>query len=412
MVAVDNKLVRRRERRFARAITSGGWRGVPPGVNHGAPGRDSFCRNISQLPSRDANLVTTQTWGVTQRYVYSPYGSLIVLNADLSTPPVGTQPISDYLYQGMTLDAVTGLYYARNRNYSPSLGVWISQDPAVYINGANTYQMEMSEPVGGVDPGGLDYATSMLLGANNLSPGAAAGTVPTATQTATLAGGAGLATLQFVHGKTIVKMKGEWFVISGSNPDPLFRGKPTSVLYIAKMDNPKKIYRLDYGKIPARFGQPGELWHHNQEGVTKVLQLGVTDHSFGPGATKLGRAITLYKWGGRALFAAGVAGSLISIYEAQDKARAVVQQVGGWAGAWIGAEGGAYGGAAGGAAVGVWVDGIGAAPGATGGAIIGGLIGGATGFWSGERIATTLYDWAFSKLQEETWYVVKPCGSQ
>ncbi len=312
----------------------------------------------------------------------------------------------------MTLDAVTGLYYARNRNYSPSLGVWISQDPAVYINGANTYQMEMSEPVGGVDPGGLDYATSMLLGANNLSPGAAAGTVPTATQTATLAGGAGLATLQFVHGKTIVKMKGEWFVISGSNPDPLFRGKPTSVLYIAKMDNPKKIYRLDYGKIPARFGQPGELWHHNQEGVTKVLQLGVTDHSFGPGATKLGRAITLYKWGGRALFAAGVAGSLISIYEAQDKARAVVQQVGGWAGAWIGAEGGAYGGAAGGAAVGVWVDGIGAAPGATGGAIIGGLIGGATGFWSGERIATTLYDWAFSKLQEETWYVVKPCGSQ
>ena len=57
---------------------------------------------------------------------------------------------------GMTLDAVTGLYYARNRNYSPSLGVWISQDPADYINGANTYQMEMSGPVGSVDPLGLD----------------------------------------------------------------------------------------------------------------------------------------------------------------------------------------------------------------------------------------------------------------
>ncbi len=57
--------------------------------------------------------------------------------------------------QGMTLDAVTGLYYARNRNYSPSLGVWISQDPLQYVNGANTYQMEMSGPVGAVDPGGL-----------------------------------------------------------------------------------------------------------------------------------------------------------------------------------------------------------------------------------------------------------------
>ena len=123
---------------------------MPPGVNPGG----SFCRNISQLPSRDANLVTTQTWGVTQRYIYSPYGSMILLNADFSTPPSGTQPISDYLYQGMALDAVTGLYYARNRNHSPSLGVWILQDPLQYVNGANTYQMEMSGPVGSVDPGG------------------------------------------------------------------------------------------------------------------------------------------------------------------------------------------------------------------------------------------------------------------
>jgi RHS repeat-associated protein len=59
------------------------------------------------------------------------------------------------LYQGMTLDPVTGLYYARNRNYSPSLGRWINQDPAGYINGANTYQFVMSNPVGNVDPEGL-----------------------------------------------------------------------------------------------------------------------------------------------------------------------------------------------------------------------------------------------------------------
>ena len=131
--------------------------------------QDSFSGGVIQPNSRiyflhDANWnttatvtynATTQTWGVTQRYIYSPYGSLTVLNADFSAPPAGTQPISDYLYQGMTLDAVTGLYYARNRNYSPSLGVWTSQDPAQYINGANTYQMEMSGPVGAVDPSGL-----------------------------------------------------------------------------------------------------------------------------------------------------------------------------------------------------------------------------------------------------------------
>ena len=158
MVLVDDKLMRRRKRAGICALSSGGWRGVPPGVNPGG----SFCRNISQLPSRDANLATTQTWGVTQRYIYSPYGSLIVLNADFSAPPAGTQPISDYLYPGMTLDAVTGLYYARNRNYSPSLGVWISQDPLQYVNGANTYQMEMSGPVGAVDPEGLFFLAGPL----------------------------------------------------------------------------------------------------------------------------------------------------------------------------------------------------------------------------------------------------------
>ena len=63
----------------------------------------------------------------------------------------------------MTLDFVTGLYYARNRNYSPSLGVWISQDPLQYVNGANTYQMEMSGPVGAMDPGGQQVTFGPLL---------------------------------------------------------------------------------------------------------------------------------------------------------------------------------------------------------------------------------------------------------
>ena len=93
-------------------------------------------------------------WQVVQRYVYSPYGTITVLNADWSTPPTGTQPLVDNLYQGMTLDSVTGLYDERFRNYSPSLGRWINQDPAGYINGANRYQFVVSDPVGRVDPRG------------------------------------------------------------------------------------------------------------------------------------------------------------------------------------------------------------------------------------------------------------------
>ena len=98
---------------------------------------------------------TTGTWAVTQRYVYSPYGNIAVRNADWSTPPPGTQPVVNNLYQGMMLDAVTGLYYERFRNYPPTLGTWISQDPLQYVNGANAYQFVGSAPVGLVDPSGL-----------------------------------------------------------------------------------------------------------------------------------------------------------------------------------------------------------------------------------------------------------------
>ncbi len=125
--------------------------------------RDSYIAGVIQPNSRiyflqDANWNTTAAvglinaaWQVLQYYVYSPYGTITVLNED----GAGSTPIVNNLYQGMTLDPVTGLYYARNRNYSPTLGRWINQDPAGYINGVNTYQFVMSNPVGNVDAEGL-----------------------------------------------------------------------------------------------------------------------------------------------------------------------------------------------------------------------------------------------------------------
>jgi hypothetical protein len=40
------------------------------------------------------------------------------------------------------------------------LGTWTSQDPLQYINGVNTYQFVMSNPVGNVDPIGEAHAGS------------------------------------------------------------------------------------------------------------------------------------------------------------------------------------------------------------------------------------------------------------
>ncbi len=67
-----------------------------------------------------------------------------------------TWPLPRNLYQGMTLDAVTGLYDGRARDYSPSLGRWMEQGPAQFINGADTYQFVNSSPVGNVDSAGTE----------------------------------------------------------------------------------------------------------------------------------------------------------------------------------------------------------------------------------------------------------------
>ena len=67
----------------------------------------------------------------------------------------------------MTLDAVTGLYYSRNRNYSPTLGTWISQDPLSYVNGADTYQFVESGPATNADPWGtrsIGHAVGTAIG--------------------------------------------------------------------------------------------------------------------------------------------------------------------------------------------------------------------------------------------------------
>ncbi len=131
--------------------------------------QDTYSAGVVQPNSRlyftqDANWDTTavigydsatQTWGVVQRFVYSPYGNITILNPDFTTAPSGTVPMVNNLYQGMPLDPVTGLYYERARWYSPSLGTWISQDPAGYINGADTYQFVMGNPVDRADPTGL-----------------------------------------------------------------------------------------------------------------------------------------------------------------------------------------------------------------------------------------------------------------
>ena len=154
------------------------------GVYLGRAGMDRFSTAVTRSPlSSAASVVQKAVNCVTplchddRQYRFPlrsrplPRGSNNVVSSWLCGEKsiTGTQPLVDNLYQvpmAIGMDSVAGLYYACNRNYSPSLGRWISQDPAGYINGANTYQFVESNPVGNVDPwGAVTFPNNFTSGA-------------------------------------------------------------------------------------------------------------------------------------------------------------------------------------------------------------------------------------------------------
>ncbi len=62
-----------------------------------------------------------------------------------------------YLYTGRRLDAETGIYFYRARNYHPGHKQFIQRDPLGYINGPSVYEYVGSNPLSRVDPLGTDF---------------------------------------------------------------------------------------------------------------------------------------------------------------------------------------------------------------------------------------------------------------
>ncbi len=106
--------------------------------------------NVTALIGYNAS---TNTWGVVQRYVYTPYGVATVLDANWNATT--DQFAWQYMHQGGRQDPITGLYSFRHRDYSPTLGNWVEQDPAGYVNGANVYSSDSGRPAAVADPMGL-----------------------------------------------------------------------------------------------------------------------------------------------------------------------------------------------------------------------------------------------------------------
>jgi len=94
---------------------------------------------------------------VVERYAYDPYGYVAAfLNASWGTLS-GSAYAWIYLHQGGRFEVTTGLYYFRNRDYSPTLSRWMQNDPMSFAAGDNNlYRDEGNNPVRYHDPSGLE----------------------------------------------------------------------------------------------------------------------------------------------------------------------------------------------------------------------------------------------------------------
>ncbi len=83
---------------------------------------------------------------VVERYAYDSFGKVTYMNASWTT--IGSSAYGwQYLHQGGRLDASSGLYYFRNRDYSPTLGRWVTMDPIRYeAGGSNLYLYIKNNP--------------------------------------------------------------------------------------------------------------------------------------------------------------------------------------------------------------------------------------------------------------------------
>jgi RHS repeat-associated protein len=118
---------------------------------------------------QDANFnvtaVAENNGTVVERYNYTPYGEVTVLNADFTLDSSGggdglSDIDNEYLYTGRRRDPETGLQLNRNRFYAAHLGRWVNRDPIGYWGGASLYAYVLGMPTYYVDPSGLRGAST------------------------------------------------------------------------------------------------------------------------------------------------------------------------------------------------------------------------------------------------------------
>jgi RHS repeat-associated protein len=117
--------------------------------------------NIARIVDGDGNTV--------ENYHVAPFGEFKVYDSDgeeIQSSTIG----NPYVFQGRQYDKETGLYYFRNRYYSPELQRFISRDPLGYDAGdINLYRFVGNNPYGGLDPMGQEVTGVFKKGTGTLT---------------------------------------------------------------------------------------------------------------------------------------------------------------------------------------------------------------------------------------------------
>jgi len=83
--------------------------------------------------------ITGTAGAVLERYTYTPYGEVTILDPTALVIRTESAVDNPYAYTGRRWEPETGLYYFRARCYGPKLGRFLGRDPLGYVDGYSLY---------------------------------------------------------------------------------------------------------------------------------------------------------------------------------------------------------------------------------------------------------------------------------
>ncbi len=128
---------------------------------------------VQQDANWNVTALTNSSGTVVDRYAYDPFGVVTIMNAGWTG--IGSSAYAwQHLHQGGRLDATSGLYHFRNRDYSSMLGKWATRDPILYGGlDTNLTRAFAGSPLSQNDPSGLsvcfEYIELTDRGLSNMS---------------------------------------------------------------------------------------------------------------------------------------------------------------------------------------------------------------------------------------------------